>query len=81
MPRQRFWFYAKCYGWGWGYPSCWQGWAVFEVAIALVAVLRLLFPFHVYPGFSGLSLFVVAAGVLVIMGLKGERPNNWHGGP
>jgi len=40
--RQReFWFPAKRYGWGWGLPVAWQGWAVL---IAYAAVLGLWRP-------------------------------------
>lgn len=24
----KYWFPAKQYGWGWGLPNAWQGWAV-----------------------------------------------------
>ena len=26
---RKYWFRAKRYGWGWGLPLTWQGWAVF----------------------------------------------------
>ena len=32
----KYWFPAKRYGWGWGTPTTWQGWAVFLVYAALV---------------------------------------------
>ena len=39
------WFPAKRYGWGWGPPVTWQGWAVIAVWIALFfAGLLLLGP-------------------------------------
>jgi hypothetical protein len=25
---RKYWFPAKRYGWGWGVPATWQGWAV-----------------------------------------------------
>jgi len=28
-PREKYWFPAKRFGWGWGFPTCWQGWVVF----------------------------------------------------
>jgi len=38
MMDQAFWFPAKQFGWGWGLPSSWQGWAVVGVfAVLLVA--------------------------------------------
>ena len=33
---RKYWFPAKRYGWGWGPPSVWQGWAVLIVYLALV---------------------------------------------
>jgi len=30
-----YWFYAKTYGYGWGLPACWQGWAVLAGYIVL----------------------------------------------
>jgi hypothetical protein len=32
----KYWFPAKRYGWGWGAPSAWQGWAVLITYLALV---------------------------------------------
>lgn len=38
-PEQRhYWFRAKRYGWGWGLPLVWQGWAVLGIYLLLVAV-------------------------------------------
>jgi len=32
MPQeQNYWFPAKRYGWGWGIPVTWQGWAVMAI--------------------------------------------------
>jgi hypothetical protein len=28
MRESSYWFHAKRYGWGWGLPATWQGWAV-----------------------------------------------------
>ena len=33
---RKYWFRAKRYGWGWGLPSAWQGWAVLFTYFALV---------------------------------------------
>jgi hypothetical protein len=33
---RKYWFPAKRYGWGWGFPSTWQGWAVLLTYLALV---------------------------------------------
>lgn len=34
--KDRFWFPAKTHGFGWGFPICWQGWAVFGAYLFLV---------------------------------------------
>jgi hypothetical protein len=37
MPQSRdHWFRAKAYGWGWGLPLTWQGWAVLAGYLVLV---------------------------------------------
>ena len=39
MPHDdRYWFPAKRYGWGWGPPNGWQGWAVLAGFVALIAI-------------------------------------------
>ena len=37
MGSTRYWFPAKRYGWGWGFPSAWQG----RIVLAIFAVLVL----------------------------------------
>ncbi|MGO9359245.1 MAG: hypothetical protein ACLP1D_16530 [Xanthobacteraceae bacterium] len=39
-----YWFPAKRYGWGWGVPKAWQGWAVLATFVVLVAAGAWLFP-------------------------------------
>lgn len=77
LPKETAWFPAKTYGWGWGFPSRWQGWVVFiGFILAMIggapiakANLRL---------FIAYSCFV--AGVLIaICWWKGERPS-WRWG-
>ncbi|MDE2048443.1 MAG: hypothetical protein KGJ44_08550 [Betaproteobacteria bacterium] len=33
-----YWFPAKRYGWGWGLPCAWQGWAVMAAFVALLSL-------------------------------------------
>jgi hypothetical protein len=35
-PTRKYWFPAKRYGWGWGFPSAWQGRVVLLAYLALV---------------------------------------------
>ena len=82
LPRT-IWFPAKRYGWGWGFPCAWQGWAVMILwlaglfggmaAIATLArndlKLILFFPF----------ILTMIAILFVISYLKGEKPR-WRWG-
>jgi hypothetical protein len=82
MPEPKYWFPAKRYGWGWGFPSMWQGWLVFGAFFALVAAGFVLF--RVFPPQEALVAYliyvVVLSGVLVVIcWLKGEPPR-WRWG-
>jgi hypothetical protein len=78
-PDRRYWFPAKRYGWGWGPPTCWQGWAVIAVFVALLIVGALVF----LPAGgleSYLAYVTVLCGLLVaVCWLKGEPPR-WRWG-
>jgi hypothetical protein len=43
MPT-KYWFPAKRYGWGWGFPTTWQGRLVFGSFLGLVVGGAFLFP-------------------------------------
>jgi hypothetical protein len=75
-----YWFPAKRYGWGWGFPITWQGWLVFAAFFALLLIGIYLF----LPGQSltGFLLYVIALTVLLIgvCWVKGEPPRwRWGG--
>ena len=75
----RYWFPAKRYGWGWGLPLRWEGWAVLAAYIALIIGNTLLFPprkaLSAYvAGVLGLSVLLAA-----VCWLKGEPPR-WRWG-
>lgn len=78
--KPAFWFPVKRYGWGWGLPVRWQGWAVF------VAYLAFLYAgihyFQQRREALGLSLYIVAltAVLVVVVAIKGERPVGWRWG-
>lgn len=78
--RPTFWFAVKRYGYGWGLPVRWQGWAVLIVYFVLL-----------YAGIyrlggrrDGSSLFayfvVLSAALVAIVVVKGERPLRWRWG-
>lgn len=80
MPSEKtYWFPAKRYGWGWGVPTAWQGWAVLAVFVGLLVAgaLRLL------PG-AGPAPFIaytalLSAALVGVCWLKGE-PTRWRWG-
>ncbi|GAB2806156.1 hypothetical protein [Dyella kyungheensis] len=74
-----YWFPAKRYGWGWGFPSTWQGLLVLVAYAALLAVgVRWLLPQHHQGGFL---LYAGALTVILVLvcWLKGEPPG-WRWG-
>jgi len=74
------WFPAKRYGWGWGLPVTWQGWAV--TAAYFVMLLIGVFgidPERQLPLFLGWTTGWTLALVAVCW-VKGERPRwRWGG--
>ena len=76
----KYWFPVKRYGWGWGLPSAWQGWAVLIVYLTLVlgGVPLVL----VSSGISVYAIYVLVLTValIAICWLTGERPRwRWGG--
>ena len=74
-----YWFPAKRYGWGWGFPGTWQGLLVLVAYAALLAVgVRWLLPQHHQSGFL---LYAGALTVILVLvcWLKGEPPG-WRWG-
>jgi hypothetical protein len=76
----KLWFPAKRYGWGWGFPTAWQGWAILATFFALLTVGGLV----VLPGY-GIAFFVgytamLCALLVAVCWVKGERPRwRWRG--
>jgi len=80
MPQTKhYWFPAKRYGWGWGLPVTWQGWAVLVGFIVLLGVGPWIFP----PKEDRSSFYLYVAGLiavlLVVCYAKGEPPK-WRWG-
>ena len=79
MDAPRYWFRAKRYGWGWGLPLTWEGWAVYAVwfGVFLSVFSSLRGPQHR----TEHILFVAAmiAALLIICYWKGE-PASWRWG-
>ena len=77
-PRS-IWFPAKRYGWGWGVPVAWQGWAVLVLWYALLIVGACFLAGRHWPAFAGFVAFMVLA-LIAVCYAKGERPRwRWKG--
>lgn len=74
-----YWFPAKSYGWGWGIPIKWQGWAVLAAYVAgMAATFLLVSPQERLVEFLS-YIGVLTAALLVVCWFKGEPPK-WRWG-
>jgi hypothetical protein len=77
--ERNYWFAAKHYGWGWGLPITWQGWATFIAFLCLVVAGTWIFP----PNTSLIAYvaYVIALSIvlLIVCWMKGEPPR-WRWG-
>jgi hypothetical protein len=81
MNRQKneAWFPAKRYGFGWGFPNCWQGRVVMAAWLLLfIGGIIVLRPDRYPIAYAACELLVTALLVLVIVA-KGEKPR-WRWG-
>ena len=77
--KSEYWFPAKNFGWGWGAPTNWKGWAVLLTFIASIIVDSIVFPPPLRP-FPFAAWVVIACAILfAICFAKGEPPA-WHWG-
>ena len=72
---RQYWFPAKRYGWGWGLPATWQGWAVLIIYLAAVAALIRLAPPSTSPHLFWPLLAVATLLLGLVAWLKGEPPH------
>jgi hypothetical protein len=74
----RYWFPAKRHGWGWSFPSSWQGWLTIAIYVALVlAGIVVLTPSRQPVMFAAFLVLLTALLVAVCLA-KGEPPR-WRG--
>jgi hypothetical protein len=78
-PTPRYWFRAKRYGWGWGLPLRWQGWAVLLAFPVLLALGGIVFSPAVSPIKYMIYGAVLSAALMAICYAKGEPPK-WRWG-
>ncbi len=78
MPEQppHYWFPAKRYGWGWGMPRTWQGWAVLLPYIAVVGAASLL----VSNAAKSVVIVAVASALVLVACVKKGEPTHWRWG-
>jgi hypothetical protein len=75
----KYWFPAKRYGWGWGFPVTWQGWSVMAAFLLLIAAgAALITPRRGLPVFLA-YVAVLSIAFVGICWLKGEPPR-WRWG-
>jgi len=80
MPAElKYWFPAKRYGWGWGFPLRWQGWLVMIAFVALLAAGVGFFPPATKPGAYFLFVIILITILTGICWLTGEPPR-WRWG-
>lgn len=77
---RKYWFPAKRYGWGWGFPSAWQGWVVLFTYLALVVgAIPLVRAFNGSVAY-GIYVAVLTVALVGICWLTGEPPRwRWGG--
>jgi hypothetical protein len=76
--EKQIWFPAKKYGWGWGFPCAWQGWAVYGVWFVVLTGSAILVAPRSIGLFVAVSL-VVNIAFFIVVALKGEKPR-WRWG-
>ena len=83
MTKNKLWFKAKNYGWGW-YPVTWQGWLVVILYVGLIVyrAKKVHLMFDTDSSFALRYFFEVLFAtitLLIICYLKGEKPR-WRWG-
>ena len=80
MQRQvQYWFPAKRYGWGWGLPITWQGWAILVGFMLLIAIGAAMILKHSVTEFVA-YVVVLTALFAGVCWWKGEPPRwRWGG--
>jgi hypothetical protein len=80
MPHEpQYWFRAKRYGWGWGLPLKWQGWAVLLAYVLSSGMGVIWLRMAHQPLAFVLYISVITAGLLATCYFKGE-PAKWRWG-
>jgi hypothetical protein len=75
----KYWFPAKRYGWGWGPPITWQGWAVMIAWMAATTVGAVLLAGRAHWVWYAVFIAVMVFLLTAICAWKGEKPR-WRWG-
>ena len=77
-----YWFPAKRYGWGWGFPTAWQSCVVFALFLGFVAAGMLLICFLSSPKALAAHLAYVAVLSVLFVGIcwLKRQPPRWRWG-
>lgn len=75
----KYWFPAKAYGWGWGFPNNWQGWFVLTAYVGGIAAAGVFLPAGARPLKFSAVVGVLSVVLLIVCWLKGEPPR-WRWG-
>lgn len=78
MQTKQYWFPAKRYGWGWGVPSCWQGWLTMGIWLGLLLADGMLFAARSILLFQAIAVLLTSI-LIAICWWKGEPPR-WRWG-
>jgi len=77
--ENEYWFPAKRYGWGWGFPITWQGWAVFILYFVLFILARRIFPPDEAMVQYIAAVLLLSSALIFVCWYKGE-PARWRWG-
>jgi hypothetical protein len=76
----RYWFPAKRYGWGWGFPALWQGWFVIVVYVMLIGTAAVVIDPSARPVRFAACLVALTLILIAVCWAKGEPPRwRWGG--
>jgi hypothetical protein len=78
-PTHEYWFPAKRYGWGWGLPVRWQGWATLLAYIVSLSAVAFRFRPAGRPLAFALMVVLLTVAFVAVCWLKGEPPR-WRWG-
>ena len=80
MPDDRqYWFPAKRYGWGWSFPTTWQGWVVIAIYVILIGVGAAFIRPALQPARFAMYMLLLTCALVAVCWLTGEPPR-WRWG-